>query len=198
MKLFSKNGPFDKLLTLAALLFAVAALLYSLRSPSWQNTFKQEVSKSPATQKVEPPKQPVPAQPYDPSHDRIWTSVVLGKNYIRDSSSKKGAVEFLQRADDVQITVPAPVAGIVTSIKNNKNYAALTLSDEKGKFYNYRFSKAVVKMGQKVTKGEILGFRPGVARIPVALRDREGHPLPLKPFNFDPPVKKLPPDADKP
>ena len=137
-----------------------------------------------------------PKQVYDPSHDRIWTSMVPGEDYIRNSPSKAGTVEFLQRDDLTQITVPAPATGIVSSIKNEKNYTALTLSDEKGKVYHYRFSKVMMKTEQKVTKGEILGSRPGVVRLPVTLIGPGDNPLDPRPFL--PPIKELPPDADKP
>ena len=211
-KFFSKENISAKLLFLAVIVFACLTLLltvWGLFFPlGQQKTSKQEVLKSPAVQaaKAEPSKQPVPAQSYNPSYDRIWTSMVPGETYVRDSLSKTGTEEFLQRYDNVQITVPAPAAGIVSFIKNNKNHTALTLSDEKGKLYYYRFSKAAVKIGQKVTKGETLGFRPGVISFPViSITAPDGKRIDPRPYFQSandvtefPAVKKLPPDADKP
>ncbi len=61
-------------------------------------------------------------------------------------------------------------------------------------------------MGRKVTKGEILGFRPGVMSFPViSITAPDGKRIDPRPYFQSandvtefPAVKKLPPDADKP
>ena len=156
------------------------------------------ISMAQAQEKPAPGKGP---HAYDSSHDRIWTSMEPGETYTRDSPSKPGTLEFLQRHNDTQIAVPAPCAGTVISIGNKKGYTgiytALVFSGEKGKLYHYRFSRVVVKKGQKLAKGETLGFRPGVVRVSVTLIGPDGKPSEglrsLLPF-----MRELPSEADKP
>jgi len=136
------------------------------------------------------------APTYDSSHDLIWTSMVPGKFYLRDSPSKAGGIEYLQRDDRTSIAVPAPAEGSVTSIKTvREDYLAVIFSNKEGKLYYYHLGFRAVEMGQKVAKGDILGYRPGVVRLGVRLTGPDGKPVPLA--SLLPPVERFPADADK-